>query len=89
MDRNRTRTDEDHEMKCKIYVNEQVVIVEGVRHTGAKIKLLAIEQDVCIEEDFVLSIEDEPRRTRIVADEEVIIVETDIRFIAVPDDDNS
>lgn len=76
-------------MGCKIRVNEQVVTVTGERHTGASIKQAAIEQDVSIKTDFVLSIEEEPRKTRIVNDEEEIRVVDDICFIAVADDDNS
>lgn len=74
---------------CEIRVNEQAVIVAGEQHTGTSIKRLAIEQGVTIAEDFVLSIEHEPRRTRIVADEEMIVVETGTCFTAVADDDNS
>lgn len=76
-------------MECRIRVNEQVVTVTGERHTGASIKQAAIEQDVSIKADFVLSIEDEPRKTRIVVEDEEIHVEDDICFVAVADDDNS
>lgn len=78
-------------MECRIRVNEQVVTVTRERHTGASIKQAAIEQDVSIKADFVLSIEDEeePRKTRIVVDDEEIHVEDDICFVAVADDDNS
>lgn len=74
---------------CEIRVNERAVTIVGERHTGTSIKQVAIEQGVAIAEDFVLSIEHEPRRTRIVADEEVIVVETGVCFTAVADDDNS
>ena len=74
---------------CEIRVNEQIVTVMGERHTGTDIKRVAVEQGASIAEDFVLSIEYEPRRTRIVADEEVIVVETGTCFTAVADDDNS
>ena len=86
MDHDRT---EAQSGTCKISVNEQAVTVVGEQHTGTSIKRLAIEQGVTIAEDFVLSIEHEPRRTRIVADEEVIVVETGTCFTAVADDDNS
>ena len=75
--------------ECRIHVNNDVVTLVGDEHTPASIKRAAIEQGVKIEEDFVLSIEDEPRKTRIVDVEEVIIVKEDFRFVAVPDDDNS
>ena len=74
---------------CEIRVNEQAVTVMGERHTGTSIKREAIGQGVVIAEDFVLSIEYEPRKTRIVADEEVIVVEKGTCFTAVADDDNS
>lgn len=75
--------------ECRIRVNNDVVTLVGDEHTPASIKRAAIEQGVQIEEDFVLSIEDEPRKTRIVDVEEVIVVKEDFRFVAVPDDDNS
>ena len=80
---------EEQSGTCEIHVNEQAVTVVGERHTGTRIKQVAIEQGVTIAEDFVLSIEHEPRRTKIVADEEVIVVETGTCFTAVADDDNS
>ena len=80
---------EEQSGTCEILVNEQAVTVVGERHTGTSIKQVAIEQGVTIAEDFVLSIEHEPRRTKIVADEEVIVVETGTCFTAVADDDNS
>ncbi len=89
MDHSRTNTDEGQRVACEIRVNEQTVTVVGGHHTGTSIKRVAIEQGVAIAEDFVLSIEHEPRRTRIVADEEVIVVETGTCFTAVADDDNS
>ena len=70
--------------ECKIRVNEQVVTVVGERHAPANIKRRAIEQGVSIEEDFELSIEDEPGKTRIVDEEEEIVVEVDTCFIAAP-----
>ena len=89
MSHHRTSTGEGQGAACEIRVNEQAVTVVGERHMGRNIKRLAIEQGVTIAEDFVLSIEHEPRRTRIVADEEVIVVETGTCFTAVADDDNS
>ena len=85
---NHDRT-EDQSVTCEIRVNEQSVTVVGEQHTGADIKRVAIEQGISIEEDFVLSVEYEPRKTKIIADEEVIVVETGTCFTAVADDDNS
>lgn len=70
--------------ECKIRVNEQVVTVVGGRHTPADIKRAAIEQGVSIETDFVLGIEDEPGKTRIVEDEKLLVVEADTCFAAIP-----
>ena len=86
MDHGRT---EEQSGTCEIRVNEQTVTVVGGQHTGTSIKRVAIEQGVTIADDFVLSIEHEPRRTKIVADEEVIVVKTGNCFTAVADDDNS
>lgn len=73
--------------KCS--VNGLAVTLAGEQHRPADIKRAAIEQGVTIEQDFVLSIEYEPQKTRIVAEEEVIVVETDTCFVAVAHDDNS
>ena len=83
MNQNRTNT-EEATVECKIRVNEEVVAVVGERHTPADIKRAAIEQGVSIEMDFVLSIEEEPGKTRIVEGEEVIVVVEDTCFIAAP-----
>lgn len=80
---------ENQSVPCEVRVNEQIVTVVGEQHTGADIKRVAIEQGISIEEDFVLSVEVEPRKTRIIANEDVIVVETGTCFTAVADDDNS
>ena len=85
---NHERT-EEQDVTCEIQVNEQIITVVGEQHTGANIKRAAIEQGISIEEDFVLSVEYEPQKTKIVADEEVIVVEVGTCFTAVADDDNS
>ena len=85
---NHERT-EELSVPCEIRVNEQIVTVVGEQHTGADIKRVAIEQGISIEEDFVLSVEYEPRKTRIIANEDVIVVETGTCFSAVAYDDNS
>ena len=88
MSQNQTNIDETA-VECKIRVNEQAVTIVSGPHKAADIKQKAIEQNVSIEMDFVLSIEEEPRKTRIVDDEEVIVVEDGTCFSAVSDDDNS
>lgn len=75
--------------ECQVRVNEQVVSLVGELHKASGIKRAAIEQGVAIEEDFVLSIEYEPRKTRILVEEEELVVEEGTCFTAVADDDNS
>ena len=66
---NHERT-EEQDVTCEIQVNEQIITVVGEQHTGADIKRTAIEQGISIEKDFVISVEYEPQKTKIVADEE-------------------
>ena len=88
MDREQTDAEQTVQ-KCSVHVNEQIVTLTGEQHRPADIKRAAIEQSVAIEEDFVLSIEYEPQKTRIVAEEEVIVVEAGACFVAVAPDDAS
>ena len=83
----REHASNERHVKCS--VNETVVTLVGERHGPTDIKQAAIEQGVEIKQDFVLSIEYEPQKTRILAEEEVIVVETDTCFVAVAHDDNS
>ena len=75
--------------ECRVRVNDQVVTLVGAQHAPASIKRTAIEQGVEIQEDFVLSIEYEPRKRRTMDDDEVIVVVEDACFVAVADDDSS
>lgn len=75
--------------ECRIRVNDQVVTLAGKQHAPTSIKRAAIEQGVEIKEDFVLSIEYEPQKTRIVDIDEMVVVEEDTCFVAVADDDNA
>ena len=43
--------------KVEVTVNEKPVVLEGAKQTGASVKKTAIEQDVEIKDDFILSIE--------------------------------
>lgn len=74
---------------CQIRVNEQAVTLVGEQHRASGIKRAAIEQGVAIEEDFVLSLEYEPQKTRVLVEEEELVVKDDTCFTAVADDDNS
>ena len=75
--------------KIDITVNDKPVVLEGTKQTGASVKKSAIEQDVNIKEDFVLSIELGGGRTKLVGDDEEIVVEDGERFLAIENDDNS
>ncbi len=75
--------------KVDVTVNDKPVVLVGVKQTGASVKKAAIEQDVNIKQDFVLSIELGGGKTNLVGDEEEIVVYADERFLAIENDDNS
>ncbi len=75
--------------KFDVTVNDKSVVLEGAKQTGASIKKAAIEQDVNIKEDFVLSIELGGGKTKLVGDNEEIVVHESERFLAIENDDNS
>lgn len=75
--------------KIEISVNDKPVVLEGTKQTGASVKRGAIEQDVNIKEDFVLSIELGGGKTRLVGDDEEIELNDGDRFLAIENDDNS
>ncbi len=72
-----------------ITVNEQPVEITGPKATGRQIKQAAIDQQVKIELNFVLSEEFPNRKTRIVGDDDEVTVHPGSKFIAVAPDDNS
>lgn len=88
MDRDKDNIEEAI-LECKIHVNEQVVTVIGEQHTGTDIKHAAIKQGVHINENFMLSIEDEPGKTRTVDDKEMLTVRENSCFVASPKPDTS
>ena len=75
--------------EATVFVNEQPVTVTVGPHTALEIKQDAIKAGLSIETDFVLSIEDKLRHTRVMGDDETVDVEAGCRFVAIPDDDNS
>ena len=75
--------------KFDVTVNDKPVVLEGAKQTGASVKKAAIEQDVNIKEDFVLSIELGGGKTQLVGDDEEIVVHEGERFLAIENDDNS
>ncbi len=72
--------------KIEVMVNEKSVVLEGTKQTGASVEKAAIEQDVNIKEDFVLSIELDGGKTRLVGDDEEIEVHDGERFLATEND---
>ena len=87
-------TDEDvkgriDDGKIEVTLNDKPVVLEGSKQTGESIKKAAIEQDVNIKEDFVLSIELGGGKTNLVGDYEFIEVHFNDRFLAIENDDNS
>jgi len=79
----------ENDVKIDVMVNEKPVVLEGTKQTGASLKKAAIEQDVNIKEDFVLSIELGGGKTKLVGDDEEIEVHDGERFLAIENDDNS
>ena len=75
--------------KFDVTVNDKPVVLEGAKQTGVSVKKAAIEQDVNIKEDFVLSIELGGGKTKLVGDNEEIVVHEGERFLAIENDDNS
>ena len=75
--------------KFDLTVNDKPVVLEGAKQTGASVKKAAIEQDVNIKEDFVLSIELGGGKTKLLGDDEEIVVHDGERFLAIENDDNS
>ena len=80
---------EGNDGKVDVTVNDKPVVLKGAKQTGANVKKAAIEQDVQIKEDFVLSIELGGGRTKLVGDDEQIQVHDGERFLAIENDDNS
>ena len=79
----------EKDKRVEVTVNDHPVVLEGVRQTGLSVKRAAIQQNVQIEESFVLSIELGGGRTKLVGDEEEIVVQNGERFLAIENDDNS
>ena len=73
-----------------VIINE-VHKVRLPRHivTGSEIKRVAIEQDVPIQPDFVLTLERAGGREKQVGDDEKIITVDGMKFTAIAGDDNS
>ena len=79
----------EKDVKVEVSVNDKPVVLEGAEQTGASVKQATIEQGVRIAEDFVLSIELGGGKTKLVGDDEEIVVRAGERFLAIENDDNS
>ncbi len=72
-----------------ILVNEQDVKIDTATATGARIKEVAIDQGVHIQQNFML-IEELPNGTsRKIADNEAVKLRPHMKFTAIAPDDNS
>jgi hypothetical protein len=72
----------------RIKLNEHELTVDGPKTTGLAIKEAGAKANL-IEVDFVLSLELSGRRTKIIGDNDVLILEGGECFVAVAPDDNS
>jgi hypothetical protein len=72
-----------------VVVNDQPVILDDRKQTGAEIKAAAIDARVPIQLDFVLSEVLPNGKQRIVPDDKSINVKEGDAFWAIPGDDNS
>ena len=81
--------DKIDDQKINILVNEKPVTLEGSKQTGLTIKKAAIDQDVNIKSDFVLSVELGGGKTELIGDDQEIEVKPHDRFLAIENDDNS
>ena len=89
MEQQHKSSHEASQCETTVFVNEQPVALTIGPHTALEIKQDAIKAGLSIETDFVLSVEDEPRRTKVMGDDETIDIKAGCRFVAIPDDDNS
>ena len=79
----------ENDIEVEVSVNDKPVVLKGLRQTGATVKRSAIAQGVRVAEDFVLSIELGGGKTKLVGDDEEIVVLAGERFLAIENDDNS
>jgi hypothetical protein len=77
------------EREVEIFVNRKPVRMTRGEHTGSEIKQAAIDAGINIKPDFVLSLILGPGETRIIGDNDPVLVKKGQRYTAVADDDNS
>lgn len=78
-----------HGEPVTILVNESPVTMPDKKTTGQGIKEAALQQGVKIQMDFVLSVELNDRRSKVIGDADVVELHKNERFLAVAPDDNS
>lgn len=82
--------DDPHDRKqVTIAVNEQPVTLPDKHVTGLEIKQAAIAAGVAIQLDFILVLELEGGRTKIVGDDDRVKVADGTRFLANDGDDDA
>lgn len=75
--------------KIQIEVNGNEIVVPEKEMTGAEIKTAAIEQNVQIQQNFVLQLELPNGTSKVIADTEEVKLHNHMSFTAIAPDDNS
>ncbi len=79
-------TQDRHEHRVTLHVNDEPVTIHGPKATGAQIKAAAIEQEVRIEPSYFLWEERPDGAVRRVHDHDDVDVDEHNRFAATPDE---
>jgi hypothetical protein len=82
-------TSKHHGHAIEVQVNNRAVQLPDRKVTGLEIKQAAIQQNVPIELDFVLSELREHHPAQVVGDSDTVKITKHSRFTAVAGDDNS
>lgn len=80
---------EDATAEFVISVNKKPVKVVGTQQTGESIKRTAREAGVEIDQEFVVMVEEDGGRTRVIGELDVISIKSDTRIRVIANDDNS
>ena len=78
-----------HERTITVTVNDESVVLDNRKQTGAEIKNAAVASGVPIQLDFVLSQVLPNGKQKIVPDDKEINIKDGDAFWAIPGDDNS
>lgn len=76
-------------LSVAVEVNYQPVILKERRPTGAEIKVAAIAQSVPIQPSFQLILKRRGEGSKVIGDDEQVVVREGMVFKAIPADDNS